>query len=313
MTRLSVLFLILCWHMMAYTQPLPAVVTSIQPLAAIVYPLCDGVCEVQHLQDAQRSAHDFHLSPQHLKQLHHARMILWFDAHLEGATFEKVALDQGDHAKLIHIQSLPLSWRAIRQLKVWGDGDDHHDHHDHDHDHDHGDIDPHFWLDPIMAAEMVKQVSQQLQELWPEQREIIQRNTQRWLADLKQLDRDIQAELSEVSDVPFLVFHDAYQYFEKRYHLNTRGVIQLNPHVPDSAKARWDVHHQLISENIRHVFIEPQLNGQWIKRRQDIHVGTLDPLGANLSLNRTTYQRLLMHLTQSLVETLSKTDHDAPN
>ena len=106
--------------------------------------------------------------------------------------------------------------------------------------------------------------------------------------------------------MPFLVFHDAYQYLEQRYHLNIKGVVQVNPHVPDSAKSRWDTQQQFKHQGISHVFIEPQLNGKWLYQIPNLTVDTLDPLGATLPLEQRHYVGFLSHLINVLSRSLGQ-------
>lgn len=110
-------------------------------------------------------------------------------------------------------------------------GDDHdHDHEDEEdgHDgHDHGDLDPHFWHDPVRVADAVPALVDALLDADPSLDPDAVRSRGEELADeLRMLDAEI-VEVLEV--VPperrvMLTSHDTFGYFAARYDMEVIGV-----------------------------------------------------------------------------------------
>ena len=196
------------------------------------------------------------------------------------------------------------------------DHDDHdhkeakHDvHDDHDHDkHAEGGKDPHIWLNPGNARAMVAEISAQLSKLDPENAATYQKNAARMDTDLKKLSEGISAKLSGLNKVPFIVFHDAYHYFEHEFDVEAAGAITLNPEVPASAKRIAEIKGKITDLNAGCVFAEPQFESKIVEVVLDgtgAQSSTLDPLGARLENGPQLYFELLDNMTASFATCLS--------
>jgi len=106
-----------------------------------------------------------------------------------------------------------------------------------------------------------------------------------------------------VKGAPYIVFHDAYQYMEKRYGLNAIGSVSLSPEKkPGSARL------EAIRKKIRDtksicVFTEPQFQPKLVKvimAGTGAGTGVLDPLGANIPAGEDAYFTLMRNMAKSL-------------
>ena len=95
-------------------------------------------------------------------------------------------------------------------------------------------------------------------EVDPEHRADYERNGSLLADRLDQLNRRLTAELEPIKRQPFIVFHDAYRYFEQRYNLNTVGAITLGPEQRPGAKRVAEIQARIRSAGVRCVFSEPQ-------------------------------------------------------
>src|SRR5690606_767693 len=102
----------------------------------------------------------------------------------------------------------------------------HEDAHNHDH-HDHASVDAHLWLDPRHGAAMATAVADFLAGLDPANAEIYRTNAATFDAELTALEADVQARLAPVAGPPYIVFHDAYQYFEHHFDIPAVGSVTL--------------------------------------------------------------------------------------
>ena len=122
------------------------------------------------------------------------------------------------------------------------DHDDHghgekkdHDDHGHGHEgHNHGEFDAHIWLDPANAKEMLHEIAHELADLDPDNASKYESNADQAIKSIDQMIKDIDTNINK--DAKFIVFHDAYQYFETRFGVMTAGALTLNTDVLPGAK-----------------------------------------------------------------------------
>jgi zinc transport system substrate-binding protein len=110
-----------------------------------------------------------------------------------------------------------------------------------------------------------------------------------------------------VADRPYVVFHDAYQYFEHRYGVKAVGAITINPTVRPSAQRLGEIHARLEQLDAACVFAEPQFEPTLVDtviEATSAKKGVLDPLGAALDAGPDHYFQLLNGLADSLVDCL---------
>ena len=110
--------------------------------------------------------------------------------------------------------------------------DDHKDDHDdrdkaedHGHAHDHDGVDPHAWLDPKNAAVWLSEIALVMSQVDPANSDLYVRNANAATAELADLEAKVETALAAVKGEEFVVFHDAYQYFEKRYGMVAVGAL----------------------------------------------------------------------------------------
>jgi zinc transport system substrate-binding protein len=189
------------------------------------------------------------------------------------------------------------------------DHDDHKDHAKHDeHAHeDDADVDAHMWLDPRNAIVLSAAVKDELVRIDPRNATTYEQNHADQVALLEALDAEVRSMLEAVSDVPFIVFHDAYQYLEARYGLSSVGSITVSPEVAPGA-ARVRAMKERIQERSAHcVFAEPQFKPSILEaviEGTDAKSGVLDPVGADFEPGAQMYPQLVRKLAADLTACL---------
>jgi zinc transport system substrate-binding protein len=196
------------------------------------------------------------------------------------------------------------------------DHDDDHDHgeaeaeaaaHDHGHDHDHEGVDPHAWLDPVNGKAWLDAMAAALSEADPANASTYFQNAADGKAELDALMEEIRADLEPISDRSFVVFHDAYHYFEARFGIEATGAIRLGDAVEPGPRRVAEIREAIRAQDAACVFAEPQFEPRLIEtvvEGTDAEVGVLDPLGADLELGPELYPELLGNLRDSLVDCL---------
>ncbi len=285
----------------AHSSQAPTVVASIPPLHSLVAGVMAGIAEPVLLIRGNTSVHTYSLRPSQMRTLHRARVIFRIGSNLESFLDRPLATLK----ESIRVVNL-MEWPGIRLLPargggLWGE----HSHRRHEHAY----LDPHIWLDPRNAELMVDAVITALAASDPEHAPRYRENGARLRKSLRQLDRALAAELAPVRDVPYLVFHDAYQYFESRYGLHAAGAIIATPDRTPGARRLREVKRLIREKEIRCLFREPQFTPAWlqlISEETQLKIGTLDPLGASLEPGPDLYFTLMRRLAASLTDCLSK-------
>ena len=197
---------------------------------------------------------------------------------------------------------------------------DNHAHRDHDHAHDHGhghadthahaphEVDGHVWLDPHNARKMLTEIARVLSEAAPDHAETFRANAARAATALDTLEADLARAAAPLKGKPYVVFHDAYQYFERRFGLAPVGSITLSPEVRPSAKRLTEIRRRLATLKASCVFAEPQFQPRLVEAVTEgttARAGTLDPEGALVEAGPAAYETLLRNLASGLKSCLA--------
>jgi zinc transport system substrate-binding protein len=183
------------------------------------------------------------------------------------------------------------------------------EHHDDDHDaHSRASRDGHVWLDPENARKMIAEIARVLSEASPSDAETFKANAARADAAIVALQVEIARDLEPVKGKPYVVFHDAYQYFERRFGLSAVGSITVSPDAQPSAKRLTEIRKKLTTLAASCVFSEPQFQPKLVAAVTEgtsARAGTLDPEGARVEPGPAAYDTLLRNLAAGLRSCLS--------
>ena len=180
---------------------------------------------------------------------------------------------------------------------------------EHDEHEGHGEFDVHVWLDPENAKVLVNEIKQSLIELDPSNAAQYQLNSDELMVRLDQLIDDISVKLAPEKEKGFVVFHDAYQYFEERFGLSAVGSITVSPEVMPGASRIKELKDKINELNALCVFSEPQFEPKLVStviEGTNASTGVLDPLGASIKDGPELYFTLINNMANSLKECLSK-------
>ncbi len=288
----------------------PKVMASIQPIHSLVASVMQGVGEPGLVVSGAQSEHTYALKPSDARALQAARVVVLVDEGYETFLAKPLKNRKGS-LDVIALADLPGA-RVLPSRKggLWEDDhDDHKGHKDHDHHgHDHGAVDGHLWLDPDNARLLVTAVADRLAGIDPANAAAYQANAKTTIDRLQALDSRIRERLAPVVDRPFVVFHDAYQYVEKRYGLSAAGSITVDPDRPPSAKRLAALRDRLRTAGAACVFREPQFPAPVVRTLADAsgaREGVLDPQGADIPPGPDQYFTLMTRLADSLASCLS--------
>lgn len=288
------------------------VVTTIKPLHSLISSVMEGVGEPSLIIEGTSNPHTFVFKPSHAQMLEEADIVFWIGEDLEA--FMEKPLDSlaGNATKISFMELSSIEKLKFREENIFDDHDNHgHDDHDghedeheghDDHDgHNHGEFDAHIWLDPSNAIKMVLEISHELSEIDPDNAAKYEQNENKTITSLNNLINEINSSIPK--DASYVVFHDAYQYFENRFGVSSAGALTLNPDVLPGAKQIDAIQDLIQDENIKCIFSEPQYNPKIIETLaadMKISTGIMDPLGAFIEQGPEMYQNLILDIANSL-------------
>ena len=276
----------------------PAVVASIKPVHALVAGVMLGVGEPRLLVAGGASPHEYSLKPSDGRALSAAQVVFWIGPALENFLVKPLA--NAPAARSVALLTAPgVTVLPLREGGVWEAHDEAHDHaHDLTASHD-----AHVWLDPVNAIAMVGQMVAVLRAVDPVHQAEYARNGAALVERLERLNQHLAAALAPVRTRPYLVFHDAYQYFERRYGLNAVGSVVLSPEQRPGAKRVAEIQARVREFKVRCVFSEPQFQPALVATiiaGSAARQGVLDPLGAELPAGPDAYFHLLEALAEAV-------------
>ena len=281
----------------------PRVITSIVPVHSIVASVMGDTGTPELLLSGKNSEHTSSLSPQQISDLSKADIVFMIGSGLEHKLGQISGSEAVNGKKFFALSDAP----GIKTLKVrlGGAFEEHHDEEEEHENEEHEEailkFDPHVWLDPENAKAMTNAVAAELSKIDLEHATSYEANAAAYVASLDQLAADISAETKPIQNKPFIVFHDAYQYFETRFGLTAVGSISDVSAAAPSARRLKEIRDKLEETKAICVFREPQFDAKYVsvvlegsKARQ----GVLDPIGSNITPGPKAYAELLTKLAK---------------
>ena len=304
----------------------PNVVASIPPLHSLVAGVMEGVGTPTLLIKGGASPHTYALKPSDARALENADLIVWIGDDLERFLAKPVTA-LGASARSLEVMNAPgvhllypgghdepagelhehENEHEKEHAEAAGHDDDGHAE-DHGHHHDPNSADPHIWLSPENAGAIVTAVAGALEAADPQNAAGYRSNKEKLLARLATLETDVHGMLEPVADGRFVVFHDAYRYFEEAFRLHPVGAITVNPDRMPGARHLSDLRQKVIDLGATCVFREPQFTpklAEAIVSGTSARLGILDPLGADLESGPELYFRLMRGNAKALADCLT--------
>ena len=296
------------------------VVTSIKPIHSLASYIMDGVGSPGLIVDGYNSPHSFQLKPSHAKMLEQADIIFWIGEDLENFLEKPLATIAKKAEKIELLEIKGIKKLKFRERNIFEEHEGHDDHgddakkeehddrgddakkeeHDDHEGHGHGEYDPHIWLDPINAKVILNEITEHLIENDSKNASTYKSNLAKALAEIDKLIIDVITETN--TDLSYVVFHDAYQYYENRFNVNILGAMTVNPDVMPGAEQIHEIHEVIEHDNVSCILSEPQFNPDIIKsiaKDTNVKTGVLDPLGANLKPGKDLYFDLIRNMSAS--------------
>ena len=286
----------------------PQVVTDIAPVQSIAARVMAGLGEPGVILPPGASPHGYALRPSEARRLQEADLVVWVGPALTPWLAEPIAaLAPG--ARVLALQDAPGVTLLPARSGGAFEADEHEDGEEHGNAHGHGEaadgapLDGHLWLDPENAVAAARAIAAALGEIDPADATAYAANAEAFAAETADLVRSISARLAPLRGRPYLVFHDAYQYFEHRFGIAAAASVALQDGVSPGPARVAALRDRVMGEGIVCAFTEPQVEPRLLAtiiEGSEVRTGTLDDIGASLPPGPGLYPALLRGLADNL-------------
>ena len=310
----------------------PNVAADIAPVHSLVSRVMDGIGAPKLVVQSGASPHGYRLRPSEAKALQDADLVFWMGEELtpwldsalktlaskasittlmdqEGVILhdfrESVLFEAHDHSD--HNDEKDHDDHDDEKDHDDHDDDKDHDDHDDDKDHDdhddHGGHDPHSWLSPENAKLWLNIIASKLSVSDPENAATYFMNAAAGQTEIEEMITEVSATLKPVQGGKFVVFHDAYQYFENDFDFYASGAISLSDASDPSPARVAKIQKRIRDEGIQCVLAEPQFKRglvATVMEGSEATASVIDPLGADLKTGPKLYTQLIINMAKTL-------------
>ncbi|APX21619.1 MAG: zinc transporter [Rhodobacteraceae bacterium] len=296
----------------------PRAVTDIAPVQGLVASVMGELGSPEALVPSSASPHDHALSPSEARALQQAEVLFWIGPDLSPGLGRKIEAIAGD-TRVVALGELPQTRHLAARDDVLFSGadedtEDHgHAHAEDDHadeeGHHHGSDDPHVWLSPDNARAWLETIAETLAEADPENADTYRANARTAQAAIDDAVARATESLAPAREARFVVFHDAYQYFERAFDLDVVGALSLSDASAPSPASLSAVRDAIRDSGARCVFAEPQFDPRLIDavtEGSEIAVAELDPLGSDIAPGAGFYPSLVDDLATRIADCASQ-------
>lgn len=282
----------------------PKVIASIMPVHSIVANVMGNLAVPDLLLSGKNSEHAANLSPEQISNLGKADIVFMIGGGLEHKLGQISGTEAVNGKKFVALVDSP--GMKVLKIRTGGNFEEDDDEELPDiHDDQYGfalKYNPHVWLDPENAKAMTTAIAAELSEVDPENAKAYEANAAAYLSALDKLEADIAAATKPIQNKPFIVFHDAYPYFESRFGLEALGSISdANANAP-SAKQLQEIREKIISAKALCVFREPQFDEKFVRvvmEGTSARPGILDVMGFDVAQGPGAYEEMMHNLAKS--------------
>ncbi len=277
----------------------PNVLVSIKPLHSIVAAVMENAGTPELLLGGAASPHSYALKPSDAEKLARSEVIFWVGPQLENF-LERPLANLAPRARIIALAGAQgVRLLPARRGGAW----------DADPDEGESGTDGHIWLDPDNGIAIARAAAAALGAADPPHVRLYAANAEAFAQRVKQLDAGLARRLTPVRARPYIVFHDAYHYFENHYGLKPVGSVTVASDRPAGTRRIEQIHARIKGAQVACVFSTPQFSPRLIAALTEgtaARTASLDDLGANIAPGPRAYETLLSEIAGTLVSCLDR-------
>ena len=227
-----------------------SVVAAFYPVAFAAQQIGGADVSVTNLTPAGAEPHDIELRVSDVSRIAKADLVLYLGEGFQPAVEKAVSSTHAHGVDLLATQKL-----------VTGENEE-----------GKPTLDPHVWLDPVLYAQMAREIAQAL---------VKPQAAASFVARLHRLDRAYRTGLAHCRRTTIVTSHAAFGYLSRRYHLHQLALEGITPEVEPTAKALESLIQQVRNAGATTIFFEtlvsPKL-AQTVARESGAKTAVLDPI-----------------------------------
>ena len=275
----------------------PRVAADVAPVHSLVARVMDGVGEPALILPPGASPHDHAMRPSEASALQDAQAVFWVGPALTPWLDDAIATLAPDAAAVPLLEAAGTSALPFREGAVFGE-----DGHGEE-GHDHGGVDPHAWLDPENAKAWLDAIAAELSRLDPADAAAFRANAAAGRAEIDAAAADVEAALAPVRDARFVVLHDAFGHFERRFGIAALGAVSDADAAPPSPARLSAIREAAARVGATCVLAEPGSDPGLlaaVAEASGARTAVADPLGGAIEPGPALYPQLLRDLGQAM-------------
>lgn len=249
------------------------VVTTFYPMYDFAKNVVGDAGDVELLIPAGTEPHDYEPSAKDIAKITDADVFVYNSGELE--TWVKDVLENVDENKVTVVEAAG-SIDLMAGVEHDEEEEDDHDGHDHDHE-----LDPHVWLDPVLAQKEVEAIRDALVKKYPEQKEVFEKNSAAYLEKLADLNTEFKEAFENAENKTFVTQHAAFGYLAKQYGLTQESIAGISPDQEPSPSRLAELKKYIEDNNVTVIYFETSASSKVAKtlaKETGVELAVLNPL-----------------------------------
>lgn len=234
-------------------EPRPYVLATTSTLASIAQGVAGNRLHVRSLVPIGVSPEDYQPTPHDIETLHAADVLI-----VNGAGLEDWLARTIDNAKNPSLRTI-VGTHGLAIVES----------------------NPHLWMDPQLARSYVRTIRDGLILADPADAAIYRANAAAYDAKLVALAARTQRAIATIPQAhrSMIVFHNAFEYYNRRFGLRTVGVVEASPGQEPSPALIARIVTLARASGVRAVFAEPEYSPNLVEAlAQSAHIATVEDL-----------------------------------
>ncbi|WP_019243986.1 MULTISPECIES: metal ABC transporter solute-binding protein, Zn/Mn family [Bacillus] len=235
------------------------VYTTVYPLQFFAEQIGGKYVNVHSVYPPGTDEHTFEPSQKDVIKMAESNLFLYIGYNLEGFVTKTKPILEKENVTLLAVgEKIHLD----DELLAHDEQGEEHEHEHEDDGHNHGDVDPHMWLDPVLAKSMAAEIKKELIKLKPEEKQFFEENYKQLVTKLDKLNNGFKETITKSPKKEIIVSHAAYGYWEKRYGLEQIAVSGLSSSSEPSQKELKAIMEVAKEHNINYVLFEQNVQSK---------------------------------------------------
>lgn len=209
-----------------------SIVTTFYPVYEFTKQVAGDRANVSQMISGGTDAHHYEPSARDIAMVNEADMFIYSSEEME--TWVPSLLDSLDSDEVVVVRKAD----TVDELTLHSDSAEDEDDHDHEDGHSHShEVDPHIWLDPVLAQDQVTHIKEALIALDPEGTDYYEERAEQFNQELQMIHEEYSTAFEGAENRVFFTQHEAFGYLANRYDLTQIAVGGLSTEVePNPAR-----------------------------------------------------------------------------